>query len=90
MKKSKKIKRAKKISQKRKIRTAPKPVEKKPANPPKAAAELVRRTKIRIIGLGGGGGSIVSEIARDLKRADFVVANTDAKALKEASKHTRV
>ena len=78
MKKSKKIKRAKKVSQK------------KPVDPPKASAELVHRTKIRIIGLGGGGGSIVSEIARDLKRVDFVVANTDVKALREASKHTRV
>jgi len=65
-------------------------VEKKPAATPKALAELVHRTRIRIIGLGGGGGSIVSEIARNLKRVDFVVANTDVKALKEASKHTRV
>jgi len=41
-------------------------------------------------GVGGGGGSIVSEIARNLKRVDFVVANTDAKALKEASKYTKI
>ena len=52
-------------------------------------ADLVHRTRIRVIGIGGGGGSIVSEIARNLKRVDFVVANTDFKALKEASKYTR-
>lgn len=90
MKKSKKTKRAKKISKKRKTKTAQKSVEKTSVNPPKALAELVRRTRIRIIGLGGGGGSIVSEIARNLKRADFVVANTDSKALREASKYARV
>lgn len=52
--------------------------------------ELVHRTRIRVIGVGGGGGSIVSEIARNLKKVDFVVANTDAKALREASKYTKV
>lgn len=52
--------------------------------------DLVHRTRIRVIGVGGGGGSIVSEIARNLKRVDFVVANTDSKALKEASKYTKV
>jgi len=52
--------------------------------------DLVHRTRIRVIGVGGGGGSIVSEIARSLKRVDFVAANTDSKALKEASKHTKV
>ncbi|KKS18980.1 MAG: Cell division protein FtsZ [Candidatus Roizmanbacteria bacterium GW2011_GWC2_41_7] len=59
--------------------------EKKPES-----KELVHRTRIRVIGVGGGGGSIVSEIARNLKRVDFVVANTDAKALKEASKYTKI
>jgi len=46
----------------------------------------VHRTRIRVIGIGGGGGSIVSEIAPRLKRADFVIANTDFQALKGASK----
>ena len=44
--------------------------------------ELVHRTRMRIIGVGGGGGSIVFEIAPRLKRADFLVANTDRQALK--------
>jgi len=68
---------------------------KKKINPPTgrakpALADLVHRTRVRVIGVGGGGGSIVSEIARTLKKADFVVANTDSKALKEASKHTKI
>ncbi|MCX6760625.1 MAG: cell division protein FtsZ [Candidatus Nealsonbacteria bacterium] len=42
-------------------------------------------TKVRIIGIGGGGGTIVSEIAYKMPRASFVVANTDAQALKTAS-----
>jgi len=43
--------------------------------------ETVHKTRVRIIGIGGGGGTIVSEIISRVKRADFVVANTDAKAL---------
>ena len=41
----------------------------------------VHKTKIRVIGVGGGGGSIISEIASRVKKADFVAANTDFKAL---------
>lgn len=47
--------------------------------------EEVRKTKIRIIGIGGGGGAIVSEIASRVRKADFVVANTDSRALKDPS-----
>jgi len=42
----------------------------------------VHKTRMRIIGIGGGGGSIVYEIAPRLKRTDFLVANTDQQALK--------
>lgn len=48
--------------------------------------EAVHETKIRIIGIGGGGNSIVSEIASMIKKASFVVANTDTKNLKKLSK----
>ncbi len=41
----------------------------------------VHKTKVRVIGIGGGGGSIVSEIAARVKKADFIVANTDKKSL---------
>lgn len=46
-------------------------------------SEDVRRTKIRIIGIGSGGGAIVSEIVSRVKKADFVIANTDSRALKD-------
>lgn len=47
----------------------------------KVITEPVHKTKIRVLGIGGGGGTIVSEIASKVKNADFVVANTDARAL---------
>ena len=44
------------------------------------------RTKIKVIGIGGGGNSIVAEIAPQIKKVDFVVANTDFQALQESAK----
>ena len=41
----------------------------------------VKKTKIRIVGIGGGGGNIVSEIAARIKKASFLAANTDFNAL---------
>lgn len=46
-------------------------------------------TKIKIIGVGGGGCSIVSEISTNIKRVDFIAANTDKRALKELSKKAK-
>lgn len=84
-------KKANRAVKKRKVRPAKKMVKKEtPVHPLADLGELVHRTKIRVLGLGGGGGAIVSEIARSLKKADFVVANTDSKALKEAAKRARV
>ena len=51
--------------------------------------EEVHQTKIRIIGIGGGAGTIVSEISSDVKKVDFVVANTDNKSLRELSKKVK-
>ncbi len=45
-----------------------------------------KRIKIRVIGIGGGGSSIVSELASRMTRISFVVANTDIQALRTASK----
>ena len=56
----------------------------------KASEELSHKTKIRIVGIGGGGGSIVSEISSQLKKVDFVAANTDIQALRQASKNARI
>ena len=41
------------------------------------------KAKIRVIGIGGGGGSIVSEIGKSLDKASFVVADTDVRAFKK-------
>ena len=46
----------------------------------------LKRTKIRVIGIGGGGGNIVSELAQGIKRASFFAANTDLQALREISR----
>jgi len=48
----------------------------------------IKKTKIRVIGIGGGGSSIVSEIASRMKKATFVVANTDLQALRRVSRKT--
>jgi len=65
----------------------PKKIEKAQKKPlEKVESERVKRTKIRVIGIGGGGSSIVSEIASRVKRASFLVANTDIKALRGASR----
>src|SRR3989344_1587328 len=57
--------------------------------PVSSSEEPVHQTKIRVIGVGGGAGSIVSEIAQDLKRVDFVAANTDTKSLKDLPKKVK-
>ena len=52
----------------------------------KAETEEIKRTKIRVIGIGGGGGNIVSGIASGISKASFVAADTDVKSLKNCSK----
>ena len=54
-----------------------------------SAPEEVAKTKIRVIGIGGGGSSIVGEIARSIGKVDFVCANTDVQAQKNLPKNTR-
>ncbi|MCH7828256.1 cell division FtsZ family protein [Patescibacteria group bacterium] len=51
--------------------------------------EAVRKTKIRVIGIGGGGGSIVGEIAKSIGKVDFVSANTDLQAQKNLPRNVR-
>lgn len=48
-----------------------------------------RKIRIRVIGLGGGGASIVAEMARDLKGVSFLVADTDARTAKKAKSRVR-
>jgi cell division protein FtsZ len=52
----------------------------------KTKPEGIKKTKIRVIGIGGGGGSIVSEIASRMGKASFLVANTDFQALRATSR----
>jgi len=65
-----------------------KPKTKKPVL--KIPLEEVKKTKIRVIGIGGGGGAIVSEIASKMPKASFVIANTDLQALKNRNKKASV
>src|SRR3989344_499947 len=51
--------------------------------------DQVHRTRIKVIGVGGGGGNIVAEIASRVHKFDFVGANTDAQALKELPKKVK-
>lgn len=50
------------------------------------SGEPVKKVKIRVIGIGGGGGAIISEIASGLKKSSFVAANTDSQALRAVKK----
>lgn len=68
------VKKAKKVVLRKKI-IAIKSVKKE--------IETLFRAKIKVVGIGGGGGSIVSEIGRSLNKASFVIADTDIRALKK-------
>lgn len=61
-----------------------------PKSDVKAPEFEVKKTKIRVVGVGGGGSNIVSEIADRVKKSSFVIANTDAAALRRASKNVSV
>ena len=50
---------------------------------------VIKKTKIRIIGIGGGGGSIVAELAKKVKRANFIAANTDLQALRKLPRNVQ-
>jgi len=45
--------------------------------------EALFKAKIKVVGIGGGGGSIVAEIGRTLQKATFLIADTDIRALKK-------
>lgn len=52
--------------------------------------ETVHKTKIRVIGIGGGGCSIVAGVAPHIAKVDFVAANTDIQALKTIGKKSKI
>jgi len=49
----------------------------------KEAVDALFKARIKVVGIGGGGGSIVSEIGKYLNKASFVIADTDIRALKK-------
>ncbi len=49
-----------------------------------------RRIRIRVIGIGGGGSSIVSEIARSVKKASFLIVDSDHRVVKKGGKNIKV
>ncbi len=55
----------------------------------KKPALEVGSARVAVIGIGGGGSSIVAEIGLEIKKAEFIVANTDLQALKEIEKQSR-
>ncbi len=50
-----------------------------------STSKAIFRPKIKVIGIGGGGGAIVSEFKKSLKKASFVIADTDIRANKNKS-----
>jgi len=47
------------------------------------------KIKIKVLGIGGGGGSIVSEAAKSLNKINFTVIDTDFRALKRVEKFVK-
>ena len=52
--------------------------------------ETVHKTKIRVIGIGGGGGCIVAGGGPHIAKVDFMAANTDIQALKTIGKKSKI
>jgi cell division protein FtsZ len=80
----------------KKVKTKKIKKEKKTVIPQKEKEDsLIKKVKIKVIGVGGGGGNIVSELSKKLKdfssqKVDFVAANTDNQALGALSKNIKV
>ncbi len=49
-----------------------------------------RKIRIKVLGIGGGGASIVAEMAQNLKNVSLLVADTDARVFKKVRKGVRV
>lgn len=57
--------------------------EKKHKNKDDGSLFKSRKIRIKVIGVGGGGAAIVSEVAHNLKNAQFLVADSDSKTFKK-------
>lgn len=92
IKKHKKINKAKPIKKRKIVKKVAKIIgvkKKKRIKRNNISDSDFHKTKIRLIGIGGGGGSIVSELALKMSKLDFVVANTDTQALKKTPKKVK-
>ncbi len=49
----------------------------------------IKKINIRFVGIGGGGGSIVSEMSRRIDKVSFAAANTDIEALRHLPKNVK-
>src|SRR3989338_2545318 len=78
-----KIARKSKLAKKKSVKTVKKFLSRKKTLQRKKPRNKPTARRIKKIGVGGGGGSIVSEIGRSLEKATFVIADTDVRALKK-------
>ncbi len=67
-----------------------KTVTKKTKRRKKTEEESLREIKVGIVGIGGGGGSIISGISPSLKKIFFTALNTDKHALEEVTKKKKI
>ncbi len=72
----------KKVLKKKPVKNTVKKIGQKPQES-SFSNEALFRARIKVIGIGGGGGSIVSEIGRYLEKATFVVADTDVRSIRK-------
>jgi len=82
--KTKKIKLKKKVSLTKVIKPPSKELSLR--GKPSFLEGPIKKIKVGVIGIGGGGSSIVSELSQRLKRVSFFAANSDLKALKKLPK----
>src|SRR3989338_6285529 len=80
--KSKKVKKTKKVRKTPKLRKKVL-IKKKITKVKEFSSQEFFKAKIRVIGIGGGGGSIVSEIGKSLGKATFVIADTDLRVFQK-------
>jgi len=62
----------------------------KPKKTPKKTLFKSKKIKIKVIGIGGGGSSIVSEIAKNISNASFVIIDSDHRVTKKANKAVKI
>jgi cell division protein FtsZ len=56
----------------------------------KRSEESLREIKVRVVGVGGGGGSIISGVSLNMTKVSFSAVNTDIHALEEITKKKKI